>query len=338
MKWAITFDVTSGEDSKPQNYTTISCNYTDFNQGGDNTTPYGPYGFPPGGWSCTFEKSEFFDESVNFVADNDKSVNVVMSRSGFLSVEEHALLEETHTLSEWLYDCFQNGYCKDILENINQTTTNTWNQFKQTDEEVVALEDTTNKVVNSTHDLIINYSIDVPAKEDYQFLPMRLYYWFLSEDNTTCYDQSGDNRSAESPSCHPFVAETVGQVGMLHNFTVELRPNVPASGVYTLVRRIEIDPPENGMPKWINYGHEGIGTIEVTEVGEGGSVMLHEATLLSETVEGDSMSAVTGMAAAVSSAFNWSETGVIKIIKVLSSLVALAMICMTIVKVKRKGR
>ena len=42
------------------------------------------------------------------------------------------------------------------------------------------------------------------------------------------------------------------------NFTVEMRPDLPA-GNYTIVRRIDIDPDEI----WINYGHESIGTIEV---------------------------------------------------------------------------
>ncbi len=341
VRWSITFNVSSSEIGHVDiDEVDISCDYTGFDQDPYTTNMYGPYGFAPGNWECTFTRTGFYyPKTVDFTADSDKRIDVVMNEMKSLTDQEHFWLEETHTWSEWLYDCFQDGSCKDLLENINQTTTNTWNQFKQTDEDVVELEDTLNKVVNSTHDLTIDYRIDVPTKEDYQFLPMRLYYWFLSEDNTTCYDQSGDTRSAETPSCHPFVAETVGKVNTLHNFTVELRPDVPASGVYTVVRRIEIDPPENGMPVWINYGHEGIGMIEVTEVGEGGSVTLHEVDYIEKTElpepteeqQDGSMSDVTGMVTG-------SDEGSLATSGLLAGtfLIALVVVCLTVYGVKRK--
>ncbi len=53
--------------------------------------------------------------------------------------------------------------------------TDTWNLLKPTDESVVTREETQNKAVNATHSLTIQYSIRVPTKDDYQFLPLRLY-------------------------------------------------------------------------------------------------------------------------------------------------------------------
>lgn len=176
--------------------------------------------------------------------------------------EEDSLTREEHFWLEDIYDCLINKDC-DVYDLWNQTyelTSNIWDQFEQTDESVVVTEDITNKTVSNSSNLTIEYLIDVPVKEDYQFLPIRIFYWFIDEDNETCYNQAGDTNSAENPFCNPLVAQTIGEVNTQINFTVELRPSL-ASGNYTIVRRIDIDPEQ----VWINYGHESIGTLEVTE-------------------------------------------------------------------------
>ena len=56
--WEITFNVTSGEDGSELDNVNIYCNYDSFEQGDDTTNPYGPYMFPQGSWSCTFERTK----------------------------------------------------------------------------------------------------------------------------------------------------------------------------------------------------------------------------------------------------------------------------------------
>lgn len=250
----VTFNVTSGEDGSSLDNVNIACNYSGFVQN-DTTNTYGPYEFPPGSWWCRFSKEAYFNKTVIFTSDEDKNINVVMSLAGKLTTEEHTWLET-------IYNCLINKDCDvyDLWNATYQLTDNIWNQFKQTDESVVVLENITNKTVSGTSNLTINYSINVPLKENYNFLPIRIFYWFLNESNTTCYNQVKQSDNAETPFCNPLVAQTIGEVNKQLNFTVELRPSLPA-GNYTVIRRIDIDP-EN---VWINYGHEKIGTLEVIE-------------------------------------------------------------------------
>lgn len=270
--WDITFNVTSGEDGSELNYVDIYCNYTGFNQSGDTTNPYGPYEFPPGAWSCTFSKSNYFNRTTIFNADSDKTVGVTLSESGFLSVEEHTWLEK-------LYNCLYLGNDEDcsalqFFNQINQSTHNTWNQFKRTDQSIVASEVIDNKTVDQNSNLTINYSINVPVKEGFTFgetsgevkldyLPIRLSYWFLDSNNLTCYSQGNYSVALAEPHCQPLTVYSIGQVNTTLNFTVELRPTLPA-GTYTIVRNIEIDPQQ----VWINYGQEIIGQVEVLKNNE----------------------------------------------------------------------
>lgn len=171
-----------------------------------------------------------------------------------LTIEEHNWLED-------IYNCLINKDC-DVYDLWNQTyefASNIWDQFKQTDESVVASEQIISSVVNDTSNLTIEYLINVPVKENYQFLPIRIFYWFMGENNDTCYNQAKGGNNAENPFCNPLVAQTIGEVNTQINFTVDLRPSLP-EGNYSIVRRIDIDP-EN---IWINYGHEAIGRLEVT--------------------------------------------------------------------------
>ncbi|MCX6817450.1 MAG: DUF2341 domain-containing protein [Candidatus Aenigmarchaeota archaeon] len=262
--YEITFNVTSGEDGSSLDNVNIVCNYTGFGQDGDTTNPYGPYEFPSGWWSCTFSRESYYNKTVIFTADNDKTVNVTLSVEKSLTIEEHNWLED-------IYNCLINKDC-DVYDLWNQTyeyASNIWDQFKQTDESVVVSEETTSSVVNDTSNLTIEYVIDVPTKEDYQFLPIRIFYWFMDENNETCYNQAKETNSAEAPFCNPLVAQTIGEVDTQISFTVDLRPNLP-EGNYTIVRRIDIDP-EN---VWINYGHETIGRLEVTGDSDASDIQL----------------------------------------------------------------
>lgn len=74
------------------------------------------------------------------------------------------------------------------------------------------------------------------------------------------------------------------------------------AGTYNIVRRIDIDPPVNGEPTWINYGHEVIGRVTVLEdnaemlvslfkTGDSPSINTDESE--NANVEGDTMQEIT---------------------------------------------
>jgi hypothetical protein len=156
----------------------------------------------------------------------------------------------------------------------NETIANLWSQFSHTDQSVVQDEDTISNVVNDTNNITIDYSIYIPVKEGYEqgdYLPVRIMYWFLDEDNESCYNQ-GDYPSGIDkiePYCQPLTVYTIGQIDSVIDFTVELRPSLPA-GTYYIVRNIEVDPEYT----WINYGREVIGSVEVLEDSTEASINL----------------------------------------------------------------
>ncbi|MBU2496446.1 MAG: LamG domain-containing protein [Nanoarchaeota archaeon] len=263
--WAITFNVTSGEDGSQITNFDISCD-NDWSVSGVSS-PY-PAGFLPGSFVCVFEKATypyFYDKTITFTADNDKTVDVVMSYHAYLTIEEHTWIEA-------IYTCLYEGDCHalNLLSNINQTTIKIWNQFKRTDQAVITSEEVTNYIISATSNLSIDYIVNVPTKEGYSivegiqgyddFLPIRISYWFLDSSNTNCYSQGEKPTGVETPYCNPLIVQTVGQINTEVNFTVELRPNLPV-GNYTIVRSIEIDP--KGV--WMDYGQEIIGNLIVLE-------------------------------------------------------------------------
>lgn len=268
----ITFNVTSGETGQPiDDLDNIICNYTGFSfNASDDENPYGPYEFPPGGWWCKFIEETYFNKTIIFSANSDKNVSSSMSLAGKLTQEEHDWLE-------WLYDCWNSGYCVDLLEQIgletaeiNETTNKIWNQFKRTDQTIVTNESFISKTVNSTNNITINYTVNVPTKEGYgliegiqgydDFLPIRIHYWFIDENNESCYSQGNYSITLAEPYCQPLTIYTVGQINTQINFTVDLRPNLP-TGIYYIVRNLEIDPDN----VWIDYGQEIIGQVVITE-------------------------------------------------------------------------
>jgi hypothetical protein len=132
--WTITFNATDSSTgySIVENTMYISCNNS-FSASGKN--PYTATNmFAPGSWTCTFSDfTDYYPKDYSFTADKDKSVEIPMSPKTYLTQEEHDWLE-------WLYICWNNGSCKNLLEEINLTTneiTETvdeiWNQIQLTD-------------------------------------------------------------------------------------------------------------------------------------------------------------------------------------------------------------
>ncbi len=283
----VTFHIYDGDTGSNMSYVTFTCSDTDYQNENTGATTNPTYEFVSGNYTCTFSKNNYFNTTQNFYVTDDMIVDVKMAVAGFLSGEEHDWLE-------YLYNCWSTGDCRDTLnsietmvvyinqttEQINETVNKVWDQFEQTDEGVVD-ETRISMEVNEFSNITINYSITVPVKQGYQFLPIRIFYWFLNEDNTSCYSQGNYTVEMIEPYCQPLVAHTIGEVNTVLNFTVEMRPSLPA-GNYTLVRRIDIDPED----VWINYGHEAIGTIEVTEDSTEASVGLKVAGA-SEPAESD---------------------------------------------------
>lgn len=192
-----------------------------------------------------------------------------VAQKGGLSWEEHSQLD-------WLYNCWHDGDCWDLLAYINQTTSNIWNHFKRTDNSVILEEEILSNELNSTDNIKYNYTIFVPRKAGYadgDLLPVRMFFWFIDPaDNLTCYDQNyRENETAETPICNPLMAQILGPMNDNISFVVDLKPGLPA-GTYNIVRAIEIDP--NG--EWINYGQEMIGQIMVSEDNDEASISIEE--------------------------------------------------------------
>ena len=324
----------SGESGAPLTNVNIYCN-NGWSESGAGS-PYS-HGFESGDYSCEFEKltPQYYNKTVNFTANSDKTINIEMGLRGELTIQEHTWLE-------WLYDCWSNGECRQTLNSveqivtvinqtvteINQTVNDVWDQFEQTDESVVLTEDTISSVVNSTSNLTINYTLSVPEKQDYTFLPIRIFYWFLDETNTTCYNQANESDDAKNPYCKPLIAHTIGEINTNLSFTVDLRPSLP-EGNYTIVRRIDIDPNEI----WINYGHEAIGRVEVREsvpIPSSGLRLVQSETGMQSAVPSAS---ITGQAAASGTASTGTNGIMVSVLAI--SIAGLAGI---LVLAKKKGR
>ena len=78
-----------------------------------------------------------------------------------------------------------------------------------------------------------------------------------------------DSNIAERPYCIPLIAETLGKVNYEVNFTVDLRPDLPA-GTYTVISDIEIDPNQ----VWIKHSQKQLGKINVLEDNDKAFVLL----------------------------------------------------------------
>lgn len=271
--WAITFNVTSGEDGSQISNFAISC---------DNdwsvswvSSPY-TAGFAPWNYECEFAKPSWYNGTVEFTADNDKRVDVKMSRQAYLTIEEHTWLE-------WLYNCWHNGDCWNLLSRVNQTTTQTWQRLTGTNRNVITQEDILSNTLSAESNISINYTIEVPYKEGVplnDLLPIRLYFWFTDTEKTQCHSQDkGTNTNrAEQPYCLPLVAEILGPNNGTVTFRADLRPALSA-GTYGFIRSIEIDP----LGVWTQYGRGYLGKIEVSESGDAGIGISNENRINFET-------------------------------------------------------
>jgi hypothetical protein len=261
----ITFDVRSGEDNSSLNNFNIYCN--DSWQVTGVSSPYSRV-FSQGNYECEFEQKtpiKYFNATVTFTADSDKTIEVNMSEKAYLTLQEHNWLE-------LIYDCLYNGNCKalDLLMNINQTTTQIWQQVTRTNRDVVAQETFISSTLSSSANITLNYTVQIPFKQGYangELLPLRMYFWFTNISKTQCYNQDkrdGSQNRAENLYCFPLVAETLGPNNGSVTFTVDLRPNLTA-GNYNITRAIEIDPIFGEEQVWTNYGQEDIGQVLVEE-------------------------------------------------------------------------
>jgi hypothetical protein len=325
--WNITFNITSGEDGSQLSNVNIYCNNS-WSVTGVNS-PY-EHGFLLGSYECSFSKEEFYNRVVIFTADNDKIVNVKLSRERQLTVEEHTWLEA-------IYNCVILGDCSlyNLLLEINQTIGNIWEYTKPTDDSVITFEDITNKVVNSTSNLTIDYTVNIPVKAGYSlgtYLPIRIGYWFLDEANATCYNQGDKPTGVKDPYCQPLIIETIGPMGGSVNFTVELQPTLP-SGNYSIKRIIDIDP--NSV--WINYGQELIGTFMVTEsISSSGISIEKTGEVIPEREKQlqNIKSEITGAAIGVSPLLSGWQ--IVIIITVIGGVLIVFIISKTILKLKKK--
>ncbi|MFA5887254.1 MAG: LamG domain-containing protein [Candidatus Nanoarchaeia archaeon] len=315
----ITFNVTSGEDGSVKNNVVITCDYSGFGQGGDTTNMYGSYAFPVGSWSCTFELAGFYSKTKIFTADADKAINVGIE-------EEFSLTNQEHDWLASLYNCVITGDCTayNLLQTINRTTAKIWQQYLPTDENVVLQEDTLSSVLTATNDISINYTIAVPYKESYAIdasLPIMISFWFTGAEGK-CYnqDKQTDGNRAESPYCIPLIAEYLGPNNGTISFKVDLHPNL-ADGTYNIVRSIDIDPPVNGKPVWINHGRDIIGTITANNAVKS-SESIEPATVDGKVPPSPSLNPITGMAV--------SDANNVNISLAKSTLIGLAMMCITI--------
>lgn len=318
----ITFNVTSGENGASLNNVQITCNYTGFNQNGDTTNPYGPYAFPTGNWQCEFVRvfGDYFNKTQTFIADSNKTVNIVMSITGGLTGEEHNQLD-------WLYNCWRYGDCNaySMLQGTYINVSKIWQQYLPTDNSVVTQETFISKTLSSTQNITISYTLNIPFKEGYNngdLLPIRIFYWFT--DGSKCYnqDKQADANNAVNPFCVPLVATYVGPNNGTVSFTVDLRPNLPA-GTYNITRQIDIDPVENGQQIWKTYGREKIS--QITVLKDSANNMVKEAKENGHTVAkalDSGMGAITG-----------AVTGITGSVLSINSLIAIAMICLTMITI-----
>ena len=263
----ITFVVRSGEDNNSIPSFNINCSNS-FTKSSINS-PYS-VNFTLGDYSCSFIKQTYFNETVNFSADSDKTINVYLDEIGGLTPQEHDWLESQNSWMEALYNCvFGNTSC--ILKEINDTVTDVWKYVTKTNRAVVTQEQFISSTLGSSSSIVINYTISIPYKEGYangELLPLRMYFWFTDVGKTQCYNQDKRNNEtqnrAETPFCFPLIAETLGPNNGSVTFNVTLRPNLTA-GDYNVTRGIEIDPIVDGLRTWINYGVEDVGQVTVEE-------------------------------------------------------------------------
>ncbi len=152
------------------------------------------------------------------------------------------------------------------VTEINTTTHNIWERWSRKNATIVD-ETIIHRNLSSNYNLSIEYNITVPSKEGFEtgeYLPVRWKFWFIRVDSpAVCINQNREFKNIE-PYCNPLVAQYVGAIGSTYNVNISLRPSL-SIGNYTVVREVEVDPPENGQPVWHLYGREPVMQIQVIE-------------------------------------------------------------------------
>ena len=345
----INFSITEGEYGNSLTGVMIACN-NGWSVASTTTNPYGPVKFYEGSYSCEFSKTgaiNYYNKTLIFLADNNKQINIIMSLKQELTIQEHNWLEA-------IYQCLYEGNCRalDLLEEINETTENLWDQFKPIDESVVLQEDILSNTLSSTQNISINYTIRVPPKAGYSdgdWLPIKIAYWFLDENNESCKDQDrfSDSNRAEKTYCIPLIAQLLGRINENTEFRIDLRPNLPA-GSYSIVRDIEIDPNQI----WIKYGQGVIDEANILESNSNANIFLvqdmevediQEMTVEQEVEQSSGLNYVTGLATgAIDETVNevkaaLSGGNVVAIVGMICSLLAIFVVCFTVYKIKTKA-
>lgn len=326
--WNITFDVRSGETNVSLPNFNIYCNNSFIIVGAASPISIG---FLPANYECTFVATEFYNKTINFVADSDKTINVKMSREFSLTIEEHNMLEE-------IYNCLKTGECIKLLRAINQTTTQIWQQVTRTNRNVVTQEQFISNTLSNTSNITLNYTIQIPFKQGYtngELLPLRLFFWFTDTNKTKCYnqDKTTDSNRAESPYCFPLIAETLGPNNGSVTFTIDLRPNLPTAS-YNVIRAIEIDPIVEGLQRWVNYGQEDVGQVTVEEGNEEAEITLEK---IAETLPPKTGFLTGATIQGIRNFLTGNQIVVIVGITAITFLLAIIVICSTIYKIRRIG-
>ncbi len=329
----VTFNVTDSYYKTSLDNVFINCNSENFSQAGDTSNTYGPYGFLPGNYQCEFAQTDlgYFNKTIMFTINNDTTIHISMSKKAYLTVEEHTWLEA-------IYNCLYSGDCSlyNLLLEMNQSIGKIWEQTKPTDETVITFQNITNTVVDSSHNLTIDYIVNVPIKAGYSigtFLPIRIGFWFLNaSDNRTCFNQGDKPTGVEEPYCQPLIVETLGPMGGSVNFTVKLQPELPV-GDYLIKRIIDIDP--NNV--WINYGQETIGSFVMAEGLTNYGIALEKTGEVMPLEEGLLQNIKTGITGAVTG-FKQLLSGwqIVAIFAIIGGILITLIISKTIIKLKKK--
>ena len=274
--WTITFNLTDSVTNKTLTFSgsqrmSVTCGGFSTRQTKTNPFP-ATNTFAPDDYTCQYTADLHYGKTDSFIADSNKMVVVPMSLIG------KGLTTEEHNWLQFLYNCFNSGECIDLLRTINQTTKDIWKRVTGTDTSVILFENITTNTLSATSNISIDYTINIPVKEGYAvgaLLPLRMFFWITDVNKTKCFnqDKATDTNRAEAPYCLPLVAETLGPNGGQVNFTVDLRPNIP-NGDYNITRSIEIDPIINNAVRWVNYGQDNIGQIQVLESGNAASHLI----------------------------------------------------------------
>jgi hypothetical protein len=158
-----------------------------------------------------------------------------------------------------------------------------WSFTKKADGAVIIAELADQvSIMDASSDIVINYTIRAPIKSGYvagDYVPMKLYYWFINNNTGQCESQFYATHSA-TPYCDPLMVEVMGRVEQDVSFVANLHPTLYKDNEYAIVREVWIDPIEDGQQRWVKYASGHIGNVLVVEdtgAPEGEAIISEEA-------------------------------------------------------------